>query len=223
MPSLTLNSSGDGLPVTLRVGRQFFGRVAAYVNRAQVKRVEKQKTIDGMGIRDNSRKTQQVKARRGQPQLSLIDGWRTSGIKWKKAGQGSGKLGKTVAFYTRKEVSRSMAWRRNVTASWGYKWRSAGRSGGRIRTEEQTFIHTVKGKQTREHHFVGPRALRQQASDVSAVVWLPSESSAILGHLEKQGYVRTWGFADGDRKGINAMWIATLRGLIRARAKALRG
>lgn len=188
MPSITLRISGDGLPVTLRVGRAFFNRVAAYVNRAQVKRVENQQTIDGMQIQRNTPRTQKVKARRGQPQLSLIDGWRSTGVRWTLAGRSGGKVGEDVRYRTRR------------------KGKSA-----------------LSGKQTREHHFVGPRALRQQASDVSAVVWLPSESSAIATNLERKGYRRWWGFADADLRGIQAMWLATLRGMIRARKRALRG
>jgi len=216
---ITYTRRGDSLPVSLSAGREFFNRIARLVARAQSDRVEQQRTVDGGPLKRNSAKTRAIKARRGQPQLSLIDGWRMGGVKWTSAGRSGGKTGQAVAYSTSTEVSREKAWRRNVTASFGYKWRSAGRSGGRIRTMEETFIHTVKGKQTREHHFIGMDSTRRAVSDRSAVVWLPYDSSKIASDLEKLGYTRWWGFDAKTIATIDATWRQTLRDKIRQAAK----
>jgi hypothetical protein len=179
MTGLTLRSEGDALPVDLSAGQQFFNRIRRLVMRAQSDRVEAQRTIDGGPIEGNTGPTRATKRRRGQPQLSLIDGWRTSGIKWTSAGRSGGKTGRSVAFST----------------------------------------GPLKGKQTNQHHFTGMNSMMSTASDVSAVVWLPYDSSKIAEHLEKLGYVRWWGFDAKTNQRIRATWLQTLRDKIRQQAQ----
>ena len=72
--SLSLKSKGS-IPIDISVDRRFFRQVVRRLDLATKKRIGRQLKVDGGKITLNAVSTVKRKQERGQPQLSLVDGY----------------------------------------------------------------------------------------------------------------------------------------------------
>ncbi len=195
--SLSIKSSGQ-VPVEVSVGRRFFRKVVKRIDRAQKRRIGFGRKVDGGKIQDNKRSTKARKRRRGQPQISLVDGWRNSTTRWHSAGRSGGMI-----------AGRTTKHRTKVT-----RWDKAGRSGGMVGRAA-----TVQGKQTKKHHFVGNKAYVQYADEKMCAIWLPVEAEFIARYLRKKGYTGWWGIDAATHAWIDRFYSVTVKAMVDTRAK----
>jgi len=76
---VTMKSKGR-VPTQVAVGKRFFDQIAQYVEKAQDGRIRAQQRTDGRPIKRNKIVTSERKRKRGQPQISLVDGWHSGKV-----------------------------------------------------------------------------------------------------------------------------------------------
>jgi len=93
---LGIKSEGS-VPTDISVDKPFYKRIARRLSVAQQKRIGLGRKTDGGEIKGNEPSTKATKARRGQPQISLVDGYRPkTTVKFDSAGRSGGMVGRSM-------------------------------------------------------------------------------------------------------------------------------